>query len=202
MVREMDALGQARKQLIALQGRRAAAEQRKTDLETQRAEIGYAAHTGDRAARKALDALHAEIGRHDSETASIGAAISEATRRMVAAQAAEAREADRQRAARARDLLVDMEAEGNAAAEALSAFAKHNQIFQAAATELARLGFGANPRTVFLRSQLAIATIIGAPMMPLVAPRDRITFQELVDGYRRRVDAEIATALGDRAEAA
>jgi hypothetical protein len=80
------------------------------ELGERRVTLAFAAHTGDAAARKQLDAINRESALHDSELRSLDAAVSEAGARVKQAQAAEAqaqaREAAHELLKRADALMV------------------------------------------------------------------------------------------------
>jgi hypothetical protein len=78
-------------------------------LGEERTQIAFAAHASDDAkARKRLDEINREAALGDSELRSIDAAIAEATKRLSAAEQAEAQAANRQRAAEAQKLVSEL----------------------------------------------------------------------------------------------
>ena len=89
-----------------LEAKRAACVKRGTELADERAAVALAAHTGNVKARKRLDEINAAIATHESELASLGAAITAAGESLKKAEAAAALEADRKLAGEAR-IVVD-----------------------------------------------------------------------------------------------
>jgi hypothetical protein len=78
-------------------------------LGEERAKLSFSAHAeADAAAQKRLDTVHGELGRFESELKSVDEAIAEATKRLAAAQQAEARKEARQRAEVARKLVREL----------------------------------------------------------------------------------------------
>jgi hypothetical protein len=75
-------------------------------LDAERQRVSFAAHTGDKAARVALDKINTQSTIHGSELASIEAAIVEAKQRLASARTAEAKAADRAAAEQLRKLNI------------------------------------------------------------------------------------------------
>jgi hypothetical protein len=94
--------------LANLQQKREALVARSHRLGEEQSKIAFSAHTGDQAAKKRLDKINADAALHDSELRSLDSAIAEGTARVEAARQAEARAADRQRAAEARKLVKEL----------------------------------------------------------------------------------------------
>ena len=95
----MTEIAKAEHILAGLQAKREAAVARGVVLGEERTTQAFAAHADDDAkARKRLDEINREASLHDSELRSLDAAIAEATKRVAAAQATEARQGERQRA--------------------------------------------------------------------------------------------------------
>ena len=70
-----NSVADAERVLAELEAKRAACVTRGTDLADERASVALAAHTGDAAARKKLDALNRESAEHASELRSIDEAL-------------------------------------------------------------------------------------------------------------------------------
>ena len=89
-----------------LERKREACVRRGVELADERANVALAAHTGNVKARKRLDEINTAIATHESELASLGAAIKAAGESLKKAEAAAALEADRKLAGEAR-VIVD-----------------------------------------------------------------------------------------------
>jgi hypothetical protein len=99
----MNDIEQAEKILTELRGKHEAAVAHGVALGEERTQLAFGAHAlNDKAARRRLDEINRESALHDSELRSIDCAIAEATTRVKHAQQAEARKADRQKAAELR----------------------------------------------------------------------------------------------------
>lgn len=96
----MDDVEQAEATLAKLIKKRAALSDRAKELAQSRAELAYAANTGDDKARVKLDQTINSIMRHDQDAVSVEAAITEANARLDTARRSSAIKAD-QEAARA-----------------------------------------------------------------------------------------------------
>jgi hypothetical protein len=195
----MDALGQARKQLAALQSQRAAAEQRVVDLATARELVAYDAATGDRAARRTLDELTRESVTAGLVVDNVDHAIAEARRRLAAAEAAAGRAADRQRAHEARRLLTELRQAGGEAAAALDRFVAELGRFEGVANKLGRLNIGAARhdlvRVNLRRSVQSELFKVGLGQM--LSPAERISLADLIDGWTARVETGIGRLLDE-----
>src|SRR5258708_21027211 len=77
-------------------------------LENERDEIALGAFTGDGKKRKRLDEIHTTLARHGIELAALESALKLAHQRVADLRAAEAQEADRQRAKEARKLAHEL----------------------------------------------------------------------------------------------
>jgi chromosome segregation ATPase len=88
-----------------LEAKHAAAVARAQEIAEQRKTIGFRVHAdGDAKAREQLEALNADAAALAGETESLTGAIAEATRRLVAARQAAAREEDRKAALALREV--------------------------------------------------------------------------------------------------
>ena len=88
----------AQEVLADLNAQREALIARGQELEQRRQEIAFKAHTGSKAERAQLDQINSEAITHDYELKSLDAAIAEATKRLAAADQAEALAQDRENA--------------------------------------------------------------------------------------------------------
>jgi DNA repair exonuclease SbcCD ATPase subunit len=195
-------LRKEREQLASLQRKRAGAQQRADDLAAERARISFAAHSGDKAARKRLSEIHSEISAHESELASIDSALAEAARRNTVAAEEERLDARRADADDARQILAEMETVGFGVDESLAAFVERYQKFQELFDALHRLGFA--PRSEICRVSLrrVVSTRLGGiGLAELLPPGQRVALSALLQGWTREANAKMVT-IGEPAEAA
>jgi hypothetical protein len=199
------AVRQATQQLISLRNKATAAQERKAHLEAERSELAYSAHgAGDRAAKKRLAEIHLEISQHDSELASILAAIEEGERRLVSANNAVAIEARRGEAHRALELATAMREAGNLAAEALAAFLGRYEKFRSMSDDLTLLSVG-HPSGGVVRVAMArtVANALSQVALgQILPPSERHTVEDLADRRARQVELRARQILGEGEEAA
>jgi hypothetical protein len=91
------AVEQAESVVAKLEAKRAACVKRGTELADERAATALEAHTGNAKAAKRLGEIHTALATQSSELASFDAALNAAGEHHAAAQAAKAREVDRER---------------------------------------------------------------------------------------------------------
>lgn len=136
-----NAVEAAEQTLRDLEAKRAACVQRGTDLADERANVAFAAHTGnDAKAAKRLEEIHKAIVVHSSELASLDAALKAAAAKLEAARAAEAREADKENALALREQLKEFLACDESLNEALEALAEEGALLHEAAARMRTLG--------------------------------------------------------------
>jgi hypothetical protein len=166
-----------------------------------RREIAFAAHTGDHAARKKLDALNHECATHLSELESLAAAVSEATVRLDAARRDEALKGERAKAHKVRDIVAAASVRGPALAAAAAALRDQLLSFEADLDQLRGLGVAvAQQRLVDLAMTRSISATLreaGLNEFPIVPPHQRHSPAELVAGYLRNPLAWAEKTLGE-----
>src|SRR5262249_9445919 len=192
-----------------LEAKRAACVKRGTELADERAAVALAAHTGNAKARKRLDEINAAIATHESELASLGAAIKAAGESLKKAEAAAALEADRKLAGEARvivdridSLFASADVHFKQALEALNAADGRIE-------ELHRLGFDF-PTAVQLRANIIYALETALMSLPkylwselsrntvrYLAPGQRRSFSQFWSDMSAALGREIATRLGE-----
>jgi hypothetical protein len=188
----------AQMQLQSLQNKSAAAQQRKADLEAEREQLAFAAHgAGDRVAKKRLGEIHLEIATHDSESASIMAAISAGEKNLAEAHAAERRAAKRADAERAVAIANEMAEAGQLVAEAVTALSVRIDKFEALAAESARLGFGASPNLIASNMRRSLGCELPLGLGQVVPSSQRVELGALLHGYASRALSEARAALTD-----
>jgi hypothetical protein len=186
-----DALCQARATLDHLQGQRLVAEAHGADLANERQCISFAAHSGDKAARARLTALHAEIATHGSELASISAAISEAERRLGQATAAHSQALEQQKARETLARLDDLVSAAAGCDAALSAFLKSFDALERIAVAIGAVAGVPNRDIVRVLSVKALHTALFSHQRVFdtrhLPPNERISFCDMAAGWSRAV---------------
>jgi hypothetical protein len=190
-----------------LEDKRRALANHAIELAEERQRVSFAAHTGDAKARQRLDKISAEHSAHESEMASLEAAILEAQARLNVVRAAEAIAQDRAAALQLRGLLAEFVELGE---EIDAAFAD----ITAAATQmrdvLSRMhGLGArSPSHDQLRvlGTLALKTALmdtpWAKEFEHLAPNQRRSFAALVRGWHDQLAPSIEARIGEKQEEA
>jgi hypothetical protein len=192
-----------------LEAKRAACVKRGTELADERAAVALDAHTGNTKARKRLDEINAAIATHESELASLGAAIKAAGESLKKAEAAAALEADRKLAGEAR-IVVDRIDELFASAD--THFKQAFEALKAADTrieELRQLGFAfptalqvrMNARFAFMTYLLALPKYWWNELqyagVQYPSPAERRTFSQFWQQMSAALGREIAQRLGE-----
>jgi hypothetical protein len=167
--------------------KREACVKRGTELADERASVALGAHTGDAKAAKRLTEIHNALALHSSELASLDAAVKAAGEKLAAAERAEVRAADRQKAEEARKLVKEL---GECfpflarhLAEAARALIAINDGFE----ELRKMGF-ASPTPDMVRLNICAIVQTWAMRLP------KHWHNELRDGFRFLAPHERKTA--------
>jgi hypothetical protein len=195
----MNVVEQAEHVLNNLRAKRDALVAHGIELGGERAKLAFAAHAaGDAKAKKRLDEINRESALHDSELRSLDAAISEATARVAAAQAAEAREAERQTATELRSAIARLREAAAAADTGLAQFIAAGDLMRTALDQIHDAG-AAHPNHQQLLTmgeraiRTAIAKTVWARCVERLPPNERISFAHSVDEWSkmltRRLDA-------------
>jgi hypothetical protein len=184
----MNDIGKYEGLIAELTRKREACVQRGAELSDERAAVALAAHTGDAKAAKRLTEIHGLLGTQASELASFDAALKAAGEKLAAAQAAEARAADRQRAAEL-SAHVDELAQIPAYIEKhLTAALKGLTAFERGVTELHQKGI-VFPSDIQLR--LGMVAVLGTWLQQL----PKLWWNEIAAGLRFRAPNEKKSAL-------
>jgi FAD/FMN-containing dehydrogenase len=201
----MDKLQQERERLAGLQSLRATSAQKKFDLEQERGRLAYAAlGADDKVAGKRLKEIHRAISEHDSECASITAAVEEASLRVSQAEQEEEHQAVQARAREARTRLLELRRVGTEAAKSLSHFVIQLAAFEDVAAEIARLNIG-GPQGDLVRVNLRRAVqseLFKVGLGEMLQPSQRVGLQTLIDSWSINIEGAIARLLDESAEAA
>jgi len=195
-----------------LEAKRAACVKRCTELADERAAVALYAHTGNTKARKRLDEINAAIATHESELASLGAAIKAAGESLKKAEAAAALEADRKLAGEARVIVDRIE---SLFASADLHFKQAFEALKAADTrieELRQLGF-AFPTALQVRMNARFAFMTYLVALPKYwwneiqyagvqypSPAERRTFSQFWSKMSASLSREIANRLGEKSK--
>jgi hypothetical protein len=172
------------------------------ELNEQRQQVSYAAHTGDAAARKKLDNINREAALHDSERRSLDAAISEAAARVSQAQAAEAREQDRANALALREELQMFCQHAMGLDEAFTKIVEVAPALQESLSKMHSLGcdFPSHEQLGVLGYNCVLTALRQTPWdrrFDPIPPNLRRDFTTLVMGWHDKIEADIAARLGE-----
>jgi len=172
--------------------------ERKAALNDQRRNVAYDAyaHTDDGAAAKLLDGVHQQSVELESRLSSINDAIAEATRRVEAAKAHEAKAADRDRAMKVQSALQDLRGHARGLDAALALL--HDALLGMNDAATAIHQNGATHPTYEQIEAFAYRCIVGG--MANTSLRRR--FEVLPPGERYRSMAQIAATWADSVERA
>jgi len=192
----------AERTLADLQTKRGVLVAHGLELEEQRQQIAFAAHTGDQQARKRLDGINRDTVVHGSELASIDAAISEANTRLQAARRAEGIAADRQRACELRTVLEEFVECGRKLDGAMAVLVAESTEFHQALMRMHSLGCE-SPTSELVRVNSTSALFTALMRTPWqrefrhLAPGQKRTFAELVAGWSQVIERGIKQKLSE-----
>jgi hypothetical protein len=199
-----DEVAKAERVLSGLRQKREAAVARGVVLGEERTTLAFAAHADDDAkARKRLDEINRESALGDSELRSIDAALSEGAKRLAAAQAVEAREADRERAREILAVTERMKAAGMALDHALEVLVAAGEDVHAATDALHMLGCPTPTGQQLLSFgerviRGAVQKTIWSRAIERLAPGEHTSFSRVIDGWAAMIERQI----GEKEEAA
>jgi chromosome segregation ATPase len=189
----------ARETVASLVSARAALEERAAELQTEREEVAFDAYTGDKAAKKRLDAINSEGIRHQTEAASIEAAMRTAQARLSEAEADQNRAQEAVDAQQALSLLDDLRAEATALDDAVATLLRKYEALKDTTRALRGLGALARPTAELIR--VAARRALDAHLMfsdlrgEFLAPGERRTFTDLAAVWASGVEAWAAPRL-------
>jgi hypothetical protein len=199
-----DSLRKAREIVADFITKRADHEKKLQKLGQERAALSYDAHRGDPKSRKRLDDLHLTAAKMDSEFLSLDAAVSEAQSRVKDAEAAVTKAQAAAKAQQILGLLPDLREHGKLLDRALLELIDNYEKFQNTArtiraltnpgTDAAGMPLStekAVPSEALMRVGCKRALIAGLCHTDLeverLAPSDRHTFAEIVDGWSESI---------------
>jgi hypothetical protein len=182
----------AEKIIRDLTEKRARVAARTQEIAEERKPLAIAVHVdGDQKARKRLDTLNAEAATISSELEGLDAAIAEADARLTAAQRVTAENEARANATELLGLCRALSAHGARLDDVMSSLRKEAEAFRGALNEIhAR---GCNFPSYALADVNARAALLTALMstpwkIEHLAPGQRRTFGEIVDGWVSRIE--------------
>jgi hypothetical protein len=197
----------AERVVAELEDKRRHLVQQATELDAERQKISYAAFTGDQKARQRLDRINTETATHNSEMASLSAAIHEANTRVAAAHRNAAIAADKAQATELAEVLETFVECGRDIDAALAIIVEKSQLMEKTLFRMNQLG-SASPNSRQLESIGSRALITALMETPWrrefqhLPPGERRSFNEMVDAWYPMVEANIAQRLGSNEEAA
>ena len=160
------------------------AEGRRVELESELAEIGFAAHVeGDAKSVKRLKEISSELANVDVEVKSLTAALAENARREAAAEDADRAKRRRADAEKAKTMLGELEQLGQEFDAGALATIKAATAIRAKVSELRQLtGAGPSVDSVQMNLKRALATAtMGSPLHTVhLAPADRVTISQVI----------------------
>jgi hypothetical protein len=184
-----------RAQLVDIEGRR-------TELIAERDEHSFAAVVERQpAAIKKLEAVNSELDALKHKTASLEAALREATKREIAAAEADRAEKRKQNATAAADMLLNAEDTAALLTKAMADLRLHAVTLQSQFAEIRKL-IDAGPTDQLLRINLARslkAATMGSPMqLEHLAPDQRVPVDAVIGTWATSIRNRINAAVGEK----
>jgi hypothetical protein len=173
------------------------------ELDEQRQAISFEAHSGNKAQRAKLDEINSECLTHDYELKSLDAAIQEATKRLAAADAAEALAADKENARALRAVVDKFVAHAIAIDDAFTAMVKEANALSKTLIEIHSLGcsFPSYDQLNSLGARALGTAIMQTPWkrdFDHLAPSARQSFPKLVSDWAARIESNhVAPRIGE-----
>ena len=169
------------------------------EIDVQRADQAYAAHTGDDAAKKTIEKLNRKRADAQIEIESLEKAIEEAGRRVNAAEREAAEAAERERARAVLERVGEFRRSAKAVDAALAAAVAEYAKLRESLDAIHQLGCS-SPTTAQLRSlgqRAAMTALMGSdPQIEHLAPRERRTLGELADEWGGCIEDWAARRIG------
>jgi hypothetical protein len=191
----------AERTLAELEIRRERLIERRHEIERERGQLAYAAHTGDAGASKLLDRVITEAVRNDEHLKALADAIAEGQRRLAVAREHEAKAADREAASELRGVLAEFLRTAHQLDTALAAVAAEGYKLHELQERMHRLGAavpnGAQIDSLGYRSLLtACASTPWRRHFETLAPHERRSFSQLCAIWGQTIERNVATRLG------
>jgi hypothetical protein len=187
----MSDIERAEKTLRDLRAKREAAVARGHSLGEERTQLAFGAHAlGDTKSKKRLDEINRESALHESELRSLDCAISEAAERVKAAQAVEARKAERARAGAQRAAFERLKLAGQTLDDALAVLVGAGAEIHAAVDTLHVAGWnhpsGQQLLTFGERAiRSAVQQTIWSRCVERLAPNERVSFSHVISQWQQ-----------------
>jgi hypothetical protein len=194
--------------LADLQAKREALIARGHELDERRQEVAFAAHTGSKAERAKLDEVNSESITFEYDLKALDAAIAEATKRLAAADAAEAQAKERDDARKLREVVDRFVAHAVAVDKAFQTIVRQTNSLEKVLREIHILGcpFPSSAQLDSLGARALGTAIMQTPFRKAfehLAPSERQHFPQLVRQWADRVEHNfIKPRLGEREDAA
>jgi hypothetical protein len=172
------------------------------DLEERRQEISFSAHTGSKKDRAQLDQINSEAITHEYELKSLDSAIQEATKRLAAADAAEALAQEFENARALRAVVDKFVVHAIALDAAFSAVTKEAMALEDTLKSIHALGcsFPSRQQLDSLGARAMKAALMATPWkreFETMPPGARQSFAALVSQWGDRIEQQhIAPKLG------
>ena len=194
----------AERTLAELEQRRDRLIERRQQIERERGQVAYAAHTGDAGASKLLDRVITEAVKNDEHLKALADAISEGQRRLTQAREAEARAAEQAKAVELRAALKRFVEHGAGVDAALDLLIESCAGLERTLVEIHRAGsqFPSDAQLLSLGSRVLIAALSRTTFrreFPAVPPLERNrTMSAIAQQWSDTVERNIRERLGDQ----
>jgi len=188
----------AQEVLADLNEQREALVSRGQELEQRRQEIAFKAHTGSKAERAQLDQINSEAITHDYELKSLDSAIAEATKRLAAADQAEASAQDKENARALRAVVDEFVAHAIAIDEAFTVMVTEANALRETLIKIHDLGcaFPSYDQLNSLGARALGTAIMQTPWkrdFEHLAPSQRQSFPKLASDWAARIESSHIT---------
>jgi cell division septum initiation protein DivIVA len=153
------------------------------------------------AAIKKLSELNAQLDNLKHESSAIESTLRELTRRATASAEAERDEKRKSNAAAAADVLLEAEDTAALLAKALKDMSEHSLKLRAQFAEIRRLtGTGPTPESIQVNLGRSLTTaVMNSPMkIAHLAPSERCTIDDIVEGWSKQIRNWIVAAVGEK----
>jgi hypothetical protein len=201
-------INKAEQVLADLNAKREALVARGHELAEQQQEIAFSEHTGSKKERAALDQINSELLTHDYELKSLDAAIASATKKLAAADAAQARAQEMENALALRAKVDEFMQHAIALDDALTAVSKEATALEDTLKDVHVLGcsFPTRAQLDALGARALKTALMQTPFrkeFEHLPPGERQSFTKLVGIWCDRMEANfVAPHIGALEEVA
>jgi hypothetical protein len=191
----MNKIEKAEAVLADLNAKRAALVAKGHDLEERRQEIAYLAHTGSKKERAELGELSSAAITHDYELKSLDSAIASATKKLAAADQAQAQAQERENAQALRAKVDEFVAHAIALDDTFTAMIKETNALEETLKEIHLLGcpFPSRAQLDALGGRALKTALMQTPFrreFEHLAPSERQSFPKLVNEWASRIERQ------------